>query len=660
MATMQGSGVSVIENDQSFASFDTINLSFMIPMMTKRGQVGNLNEVSISDFKSILGYDLAYNGNYLGLASILGATTKAQVLRINEGASYGNVVVFQDGSSYSVADVADIDVLEAAVCLRDRDFVAPALSGSFDLTEAVVPGTLRVYVGATLVAHDNGTTGTFVSDNAICTSGAVTYSTGAGSLVFTGVPPISYSIQYTHAANVAMVIAMESPGDWDALAIRMSRYFEVQESFASTASVSVVLTNPIESVGGAYKLKDMDGIELAISGVPAAGVANITGTGVTGTLTFATRTVALTFDVGTFPAAKYPMLLNHNYIQDDTYYLFEVLRKVTVGDTSGYVVAESQKISLSSSLDNYVGEATFANVVVRPITATPLLVSDVGVSAPLDLLYGTDGDFPASALNLSFTDIDSTRFNMICMNGLLGASFVSAFIAAYKDKKKVVLFDVPNVKTAISAKAYCDSVVASESAMAYWVSDLRTIGTKEYSIYPSVKAALAYAAMFKATGYLNYPPAGYQYGAVVAEKLLETNASENGAFLKQNKINYLAMKSAGAVIWEHRTRYAFESDLSYASTVVTLYALESRCRSFADNFPFRYVTAELLVLLKNGLEDIMADYLQKGFLWSGDIVLPTFSEVKKSGARFMDIYCNVKFAEDGQEFTFNFNIKATA
>ena len=56
----------------------------------------------------------------------------------------------------------------------------------------------------------------------------------------------------------------------------------------------------------------------------------------------------------------------------------------------------------------------------------------------------------------------------------------------------------------------------------------------------------------------------------------------------------------------------------------------------------------------------MGDYLQRGFIWMGEVVVPSFEEVKQNGARFMDIYCNVKFAEDGQEFTFNFHVKAKA
>ena len=62
----------------------------MVPMMTKKGVPGKLNPVTITNYQDILGYDIDYNGNYLGLAALLGAVSEINVLRLNLNPQYGN------------------------------------------------------------------------------------------------------------------------------------------------------------------------------------------------------------------------------------------------------------------------------------------------------------------------------------------------------------------------------------------------------------------------------------------------------------------------------------------------------------------------------------------------------------------------------------------
>ena len=667
MAVMRGSGVYSTEVDESFQSFDTVNLKFMVPMMTKKGEVGKLNTVSIGDFKKKIGYDLEYNGNYLGLGFLLGAVTQVDVFRMNKGAKYGNVAIFHDGTSYSTEGVEDLDVLEAAECLRSEEELAVILEGSattltYAVGESIKPESVFIRIDNLLRATDDGE-GVIVPDQANGTgiTGTVNYETGEVALSIpeilsdTFVSPYA-TMTYIHDADLSVIVAMKTPGDWDDLGVRMSRYYDLYESIESDGSVSVVLPDALSDLSGAYRLKDISGNIIATTGPLSGNTWTVTGVGqgagITGTVAKDTKTVTLTLPDTMVSGGA--IVLNHEYIQNDPYFLVEVLRKVTVGETSSYIVAEFAKVSFSETLDNFVENVTFENIQLIQVGGVPF-----SSTTEIDLLYGDDGTNP-SAAEVDFSDVDPSSFNMICMNGVIGAAMVSKFVQYFEQYNKITLFDIPNVETFVAAKLYADMVYASKNALAYWVSDLRTVGNKIYSIYPSVNAALAYARMFRSTGYLNYPPAGYQYAAVAAEKLLSTDAGINAAQLKQAKINYITMRSAGPVIWEHRTRYAYESDLSYASTVVSLIALQSRCKAFADNFPFRFVTPEILIQLRSGLEAIMGDYLQRGFIWMGEVVVPSFEEVKQNGARFMDIYCNVKFAEDGQEFTFNFHVKAKA
>lgn len=657
---MKGSGVNVITIDESFQSFDTTNLAFMVPMMTKRGAVKKLTTVTGQNFKEKVGYDLAFNSNYLGLSQLLNAVSRVEVMRINKDPKYGNVVIFADGSYYQTDDVVDFDALTAVQCLRDasKSTAAAAFSGS--VAETVKPGSLKIVVAGVVWAHDNGAGGIVGDTGHLDITGTVNYTTGEVTVNFAAgytSGTLGFQVQYIHNTDVALVIAMESPGDWDKLAIKVARYFETYENFATTGSLNFTLSDLVLEGSGTYRLEDVTGAVLATSGAPVAHVAPITGTGITGSINFTTGAVSLTFDPGTFPAAGFPKLLKHRYNRLDAFYSLEVYRRVEVGVTTTYQLLESKRISLDASLEDFVEEVEFDNIIVNAVGA--LSVMKVGDPTPIDLLYGDNGSMPSSA-ELDFTGIVPSQFSVICTNGIIGASMISEFVKFGVKYGKPVLWDIPNVKTFIAAKQYHDSVLASEMQMGYWICDYRTVGTKKYAVYPSIKAALALANMFRKTGYLNYPLAGYDYAAVDAEELLETDADLYPAELKLAKINYISRRSAGPVIWEHRTGYAFESDLSYGSTVFTHLALASRCKAFVDNFPFKFITADLLILLRSGLEQAIQDYVQKNFIWSGEVVVPSFDEVKKNGAREMDLYINVKYAEDGQEYALNFHLKAKA
>lgn len=664
MSTMQGSGVRVRETDESFTSYDVVSLGLAVPMMTKRGKVGEFNEVSASDFADIIGYDLDYSAgadSYLGLKSLLQSYSKVKVLRLNKDAYYGNVVVFRDGTFIQTNQITDPDLLEAVVCSRTREASAASSSPvSLPLNEPVKPGTFRLLVAGIQWAHDDGTTGALVVDGTHAgLVGTVNYSTGMTSITFPSGSsfPLAYVVQFTHDSDVAFIAHMESPGDWDDLAIRLSRYFETLESFATSSSVALTLADPVLEGTGSYRLENISGDVLATSGVVTDHVAPITGTGITGTINFATGAVALTFDAGTFPAAGYPMVLEHRYILNEAHFLFEVLRKVSVNGSDSYSVLESKRISFISTASDYAGSVAFENVTLVPKAS--LQVMKIGDTTPIDLLYGNDGTIP-SASDLDFTKLKTSDFNMVCMNGLLGASLISAFVSFFSARGILVLYDVTNVQTSVAAAQYAASVVASERSMAFWRGDFVTVDGKRRCIYPSVKAALAYALMFKKTGTLNYPPAGYQFAAVAATELLVTDAEDNLQYLKVNKVNHIIDGPSGPVMWEQRTRYAAESDLSYANVVMTLSAVENRCKAFGANFNFRIITADILVAIKTGLEAIATDYLTAGFVWKCDFDIPSFDEVKASGARNMTIPTVVKVAEDGEEFTFDVHVVASA
>jgi hypothetical protein len=79
-----------------------------------------------------------------------------------------------------------------------------------------------------------------------------------------------------------------------------------------------------------------------------------------------------------------------------------------------------------------------------------------------------------------------------------------------------------------------------------------------------------------------------------------------------------------------------------------------------DNFNFRYITQELVMVISNGLDGIGQTFLNNGFLWSFDAQVPSFAEIKRLGGREMTIPIIIKFAEDGEEYTLQFEAQASA
>ena len=166
--------------------------------------------------------------------------------------------------------------------------------------------------------------------------------------------------------------------------------------------------------------------------------------------------------------------------------------------------------------------------------------------------------------------------------------------------------------------------------------------------------------MFAATGSLNYPPAGYDFGGQTIEHLLATDVANYAAQAKLEAINYLTIRGGGPVLWEQRTGNPKESDMKYLSSVFTFIDLAKTCSMYMDNFNFRYITQELVLVISNGLNGIGQRFLNNGFLWSFDAQVPSFADIKAAGGREMTIPVIVKFAEDGEEYTLQFQAQASA
>lgn len=120
------SSVYVNITDKTFQTGGTQELRPIIPMLTVKGELG-LNRVTAQNFKDIVGYNLDYNANYLGLSQILSKVTYAYVWRLNQGASCGNIC-WSGSALTSKSNIVDISQFNET----DSKFVVMEKSAGYD------------------------------------------------------------------------------------------------------------------------------------------------------------------------------------------------------------------------------------------------------------------------------------------------------------------------------------------------------------------------------------------------------------------------------------------------------------------------------------------------------------------------------------------------
>jgi hypothetical protein len=647
---MQGSGTYIVNVDESFTSFDVVNMSVLVPMWTKRGQP--YQEVTRDNFKQKVGYDLLYNSNYAGLSKLLDSISSVKVWRINKNATYGNVVFTKNGDNFSYAGITDPNSLENSIFIESEN--KSAASGSFTGAVAFKPKLATVKIktpGGTVIGQsdsDGVITGTDLSGTIDADTKAVAITFGASYAVF----PYSFKIEYEEDTGVAAIIYMESSGDWDTLAVKIDQNIEsLTEDIFSGSGNDIDLLYPIDRA--TLVIKNSAGTIIATTN--GSGV--ITGTNVTGNVDAAGKITGLAFAGSSW---TYPMKITLEYKKVKKYYKVSVFSySISLG---AYTSLEDGVVNFSDPDDAlFTSKVSFENIVVQGFDDFDSGVLPLGEPIRVPLENGNDGTIPGSG-DLDFTKIKADDSFFVVSNGLLIASLQSRIMEWSASKNKFYLGDFPNLSTKEELKYYGTSLYATEKAMIDFRADLISVDGLSVYVYPSVFRALAFANMYRGTGYLGYPSAGYTYGAVSAENLFDFDVSDAAVrqYFKVNKINYIDDGKNGKVFWEHRTRYAFESDWSYSTTIINLIFLGARCQSFMAPFQFKFIDPEVLSKISAGLTGIVQDYISKGFVWSGKVVVPTFDQVKQSGARFMTIGIPVQFAQDAEEFILRFNVQGTA
>ena len=104
---------------------------------------------------------------------------------------------------------------------------------------------------------------------------------------------------------------------------------------------------------------------------------------------------------------------------------------------------------------------------------------------------------------------------------------------------------------------------------------------------------------------LYYPPAGLTYGGITIENLIECDYENYGDELKTNRINWQRVLKRGSTMWEQRTTYSLDTDLSYIAPNFIVDGLRSEIYSFETQFNFRYTSPTDLLNQESGLKGIL-------------------------------------------------------
>lgn len=270
---------------------------------------------------------------------------------------------------------------------------------------------------------------------------------------------------------------------------------------------------------------------------------------------------------------------------------------------------------------------------------------------------GSNGDLNIVAAEIDTTILDTCGWNMIAMNGITSYRVVNK-LASKGEKYFIHVFaDAPAYSSYIDLENWKKNIYSSEYIHIGCRPDkieLDEQGRYAY-MYPSVNYIAIYSRMLQDHGNFNYPPAGFTYGTISVEELMECDYQLYGNEMKTNRLNWQREKSQGTVMWEQRTTYALDSDLSYIAPVFILDSLRQQLIDYEELFTFRYMSPVDLMNQESGLRNILDNFVIQGFLFNYELHVPSYAEAQKNG-RTLDIDVGVYITKDSEVININITL----
>ena len=589
MAT--ASGVYWTLTDNSIEVDGSSSFEVIVPMLTVKGEVGKLNRVTASTYQDVIGYDLSYNPNYLGLQKMLANIDYLDVLRLNSEPTCGNVCD-SDGELDSIEGITDdMDLSDVGTTFAIRTVNSGAYGNRYVRVRETVTSTK---VSVPDIAVDDGTlaiVGKAVTNQDMVTAGyAIALPFGIGQGCHT---------RYNDEEYRALLY--DSNGDLLAAIKDDDLVYQAVKDEVGETVIGLLVDN---------SMIYLDASQITFSG------------------SYFTFTA---WDADT-------KLWTMSYAKMNS-------------EGTAYSELESTDFSTYSDSDLYYTGVDFGELA--------LYLAD-GVSSPnFDLLEdyvlldnASNGSLPyASDIDLSCFKTSSA--NVVVLNGLTtDISIINKIAEACESNLKSFFIGAPDFESYTSVADWAESLYATEYSQLVWICDHEETSAGTIQICPSVSLFNVYANMYSDYGCLNYPPAGKTYGVVSVSNLTETDATSYMDELKTNNINWQRVLNGVSCLWEQKTRYSLNSDLSYANTVFILRDLREQIMTLAENYNFRYSTASMLTTFESGLTSILDTFVSNGFLSTYTLSVPSFEEAQAAG-RTLTIGLAVSVMQDAEVIKFD-------
>jgi hypothetical protein len=340
-------------------------------------------------------------------------------------------------------------------------------------------------------------------------------------------------------------------------------------------------------------------------------------------------------------------------------------------DATQFKVIESKVFSFDGSADNYWGKVSLSDISFGFKAGADGLPSGV-VGERYVLGCGDNGgaveSLTVDQLLPMLSVLEESSANVVVGNGFSSnVGVCSALVEAGEKLIKSVFIDVPDLTSpdevdlsndmvfnendgvlkAVNCVGWASGLRRSEYCQMVSVPDVAATSVGSVYVWPSVNLFKIYASMYQSFGHVRYPPAGSSYGSISVSQLLKNDFHLYKDELKTARVNYQKVGSRGPVMFEQRTTYGTDSDLSYASTVFILRDLRQRLVSFMENYNFRFMTPLELMSIQSGLDSILSAFKREFFLVNFTLTVPSYAEAQAAG-RELDIYISVSVISDAE------------
>ncbi len=311
-----------------------------------------------------------------------------------------------------------------------------------------------------------------------------------------------------------------------------------------------------------------------------------------------------------------------------------------------YTVQNIYDFSTDSASEIYWKEVDFGDLQFFLSGAIPSTMTKIRSYFTLE--GGSNGKAGIVAIDIDVSPLDTCGDNICLMNGLTNYKIANRIATKCQQSKIHCFCDAPAYKSYIDLEQWSKRIVRGEYVAIGARPDQEENSRGEtIYVYPSVNYGCIYSDMMESYGSLCYPPAGPTYGIISATDLLECDYDMYKNELKTNRINWQQLNDLGTMMWEQRTTYSLNTDLSYIAPTFIVDAVAERIVTFERQFNFRYMTRTDLLNQQSGLTAIFDEFVNKNFVYQYRVFVPSFDEAQRAG-RTLRIKLQMMVAKDSE------------